>query len=98
MKSKLKIGKSEYWISFCEIDEPATWGLCDYNDKKISIRHDLSAKNLLKTFIHELLHALSDEHHVKLTESQVLRLEQAIYLFLRKNYPRMTIKRWLKLI
>ena len=53
--------------------------------RQIVIKNGQSNKELISTYIHEVLHVLSDENDVKLTESQVGKLELAIYRFLRLN-------------
>jgi hypothetical protein len=54
-------------------------------EKQIIIKNGQSNTELVKTFIHELIHALSDENDVGMTETQVRKMETAVYKFLRLN-------------
>jgi len=53
--------------------------------KQIVIKSGQSPKNTVVTYIHELLHAISEEYEVQLTETQILKLERAIYYILKEN-------------
>lgn len=55
------------------------------DDKQIIIKKDQSNTELLKTFIHEVVHTMSHEYEIGLTESQVQKLELSIYKYLRLN-------------
>lgn len=46
---------------------------------QIVIKTDMSPKETVCTYIHELLHAISNEYEVNLTENQVLALEKSLY-------------------
>lgn len=54
-------------------------------EKQIIIKNGQSQTELVKTFIHEVIHALSDENDIRMTESQVRKMETAVYRFLRLN-------------
>lgn len=54
-------------------------------EKQIIIKNGQSNTEMAKTYIHEVLHAISDENDVKLTEQQVRKLENALWRFLRLN-------------
>lgn len=56
---------------------------------QIAIQNGLSNTETVKTFIHEVLHAIATENDFTLTENQVLALEDGIYRVLRLN-------KWLK--
>lgn len=53
--------------------------------KQIAIKNGQSNTELIKTYIHELTHMISDENGIGLTERQVTKLEHALYRFLRLN-------------
>lgn len=52
---------------------------------QILIHKKLSDKLTVETYIHELLHAVSDEYDVDLSEQQILKLEKAIPKMLEKG-------------
>lgn len=61
-------------------------GLCDTSERVIYIRNDLSRKNLLKTFIHEILHAIEEEYNLRIAHSLIHSLETPIFNFLKGNF------------
>lgn len=65
--------------------EPYTMGTCCPDDKLILLRADLSPRNLLVTFIHELIHAMQFEHGIKIRHSSINQLDSAIERLLRLN-------------
>lgn len=54
-----------------------TWGETRFEEKQIVLKANLKPKISVETYWHECLHAISEEHHVGLTEEQVLKLESA---------------------
>lgn len=60
-------------------------GYCDGTKKIICISKDQSEREQTKTFIHELLHAMSDENKISLEHKYVYKLEEAIYRLLKLN-------------
>ena len=61
-------------------------GMCDDGAKIIWIRKDQSPRGLMRTFIHELAHALDGEYSIRLRHAQVYRLEEALEAFLTDNF------------
>jgi len=57
----------------------------DKGYKQIVIRKDLSDQDIIVTYLHELLHAISFEYGIKLTENQILALEKSFYYILKSN-------------
>lgn len=55
-----------------------TYGEARYAEKQIVLRSDLGPKIMTETFYHEVLHALSEEHNIGLTEEQVLHFESTL--------------------
>ena len=53
--------------------------------KQIVVNMDLKPKMAVHTYIHEVIHAISEEYEVGLTEKQVLALEKALYFILKKG-------------
>jgi len=65
--------------------DPRTVGEMRLDTKQIVIKNGQSESEIFKTYIHELLHLLSDTNDAKLTERQVGIMEKAIWRFLRLN-------------
>lgn len=53
--------------------------------KQIVIQIGLNNKQTIITYIHELLHAVSETYDVGLTENQILKLEKAFYYILKSG-------------
>lgn len=68
-----------------EFKDGNTLGEMRPQTRQIAILNGQSNTELTKTFIHEVLHAISDENEINLTEKQVLKLENALYRVLRLN-------------
>ena len=68
-----------------EFSDPKVVGESRPSTFQIVLKNGQSNTELFKTYLHECLHAISDEHDIGLTEKQVGKLEEAIYRFLRLN-------------
>lgn len=67
--------------------EPHTdCGMCDPGEKIIWIRYTQSKRGVLRTAIHEILHAMEAEHEIELKHSLVYSLEKALESFLVDNF------------
>lgn len=55
------------------------------DSNQIVIKNDQSPKNTVTTYLHEILHSISEETGAKLTENQILALEKAFYYILKPN-------------
>ena len=66
--------------------ERKTLGTCDPCDKKIVIRLGQSKRDVLTTFIHEVLHAFEYEYGFPMEHKLVYELENAIADFLINNF------------
>lgn len=53
------------------------------DSKNIVVSLDLKPRMAVHTYLHEVLHAISEEYVVNLTEKQVLALEKALYFVLK---------------
>lgn len=53
------------------------------DSKQIIVDNTLKPKLAVHTYIHELIHAISEEYKVGLSEKQVLALEKALYFVLK---------------
>lgn len=60
-------------------------GITDLTNKLIIIEMNQPARITLETYFHECFHGLSEELKLGLTETQVLNMEKAIPLFLKKG-------------
>lgn len=60
-------------------------GITHLEAKHIVLNLELKAKEAVHTYLHEVLHAISQEYEVNLSEKQVLALEKALYFVLKPN-------------
>lgn len=60
-------------------------GTCDPNKKEIKLRGDMSERSTVSALLHEVLHLLSFERGLELTEAQVLGLELGLLRILELN-------------
>jgi len=83
-----------YWIkakTFYELawvdkfEDPNTLAECRFYSQQIAIKKGQSEVATLKSFIHEIIHALDVEHKLGLTHAQVYKLERITYQFLKFN-------------
>lgn len=85
---KVQVGNKLFyevvWVD--RFDDPAQVGEMDNELKQIRIKIDQSNKEKVLTYLHEVIHAFSDEHNVRLTESQVSKLEKKmLYYWLKPD-------------
>jgi uncharacterized protein YpuA (DUF1002 family) len=66
------------------VDE-SVLGETRFDPKQIVIKDGQAPKDKVHTYIHELLHAISEEYEVNLTENQVRALERALYYVLKSD-------------
>lgn len=79
--------KDEHWrLKFCKRIEKDVVGLCDPSDKTISIKRGQDKIEILKTAIHEKIHAFEEEYNFKLSHKHVYKLEEAIVDFILNNF------------
>jgi len=78
--------KSFYEICYVDtfVDKDVL-GETRFDRKQIVLKDDQPHKEKVHTYLHELLHAISEEYEVGLTESQVRALEKAIYYMLKSD-------------
>lgn len=62
------------------------YGETDWEKKTITIKAGLSPRQILSTFIHELLHVIEGEQPLKIKHSDVYSLERAILEILLDNF------------
>lgn len=83
VKVKNKVVYEVVWVdSFSDVD---VLGECRFDSKQIAIKKGQSAAQVMKTFIHELLHAVEFEREVKLPHKTVYQLEDAVFYLLFHN-------------
>jgi hypothetical protein len=76
-----------YKVRFVKkFDEDDTLGECCPSDEEIRIKLGQSRQDILKTFIHELLHMIEFEGPVELKHSIIYKLENHIYDLLIHNF------------
>jgi hypothetical protein len=84
---KVQIGKRIYeivWVS--DFADGKTLGETRFDPPQIALKTEESDKETVKTYSHEILHAISHEEGANLTENQVLALENSIpYLLKPQN-------------
>lgn len=61
-------------------------GECNFSKKRIRVLESLPKKELQKTLLHELLHAIVEEYHLDLKHRQIHALEKPLYEFMRDNF------------
>lgn len=71
------------WVDSFKDNE--TMGETRFNPNQIAIKSGYSPKETVHTYLHECIHAISAEYDVGLTETQVQKLEKAVYYILKKN-------------
>lgn len=82
--SKVVIGDYAYEVLFIdEFKSPSTLGETRLEDKQIVLKNGQTPKELVKTYLHECLHAVSEEFDVGLTEQQILKMEEALSFILK---------------
>lgn len=83
--SKVRVTSKVTYLVFQSDAIDPDLGQCNPNTKQIILNTKQSPKEIRLTYIHELLHALSFEYEINITESQVQKLENAIYKLLLLN-------------
>lgn len=86
--SEVRIKRGVYysikWQEVIEGDADCL-GLCDPAEQVITLKLGMSETETAKTFLHEVLHACSDEWEFDLPHKTVYALEEAIYKLLKLN-------------
>lgn len=85
--SKVQVHRKKFYevVWFKEKDDGETVGLMDVSKKQIMVQLGQTSRETVLTYLHELIHAISDERQLGLTESQVQGLEGALYYVLKKD-------------
>lgn len=82
---KVSVSPKRYFeISWVDtFDNPDVDGMTQFHPDRIIIRNSQSSSETIKTYLHEVLHAVSDEYTIGLTETQVIQLEKALSTILK---------------
>jgi hypothetical protein len=75
--TKVKLGAGKPYEVLWSKDLGDAVGEARYTERQIVIKLGQSNKQTATTYLHEVFHALSDEHGLQLTEVQVLLFEAA---------------------
>lgn len=65
--------------------DAAVLGECRPDVQQIALHKKLRGPELVKTFIHEVLHAIEDEHQIKISHKAIHQLEDGIFEVLARN-------------
>jgi hypothetical protein len=79
--------KRDYEVTYIDNfkDDPKQLGECRWQPPQIVIKQEQPAGEKVSTCIHECIHSLDFELDIKLTETQVLKLERGIFRMLKLN-------------
>ena len=87
---KVKVAGVTYKVKEQEVvlndDGHKLHGQCNYQQLIISLGKGFPRQKSEQTFFHEVLHAISEEYNVNLTEDQVIQLTTGIYQVYQDNY------------
>lgn len=88
LKKEWHVGQETYSLKYVPsvLGEKNTLGLCDPNEKELQIKVGQTRSQLLRTFIHEIIHAIEDEYDFELDHAHVDKLERGIADFLMMNF------------
>lgn len=84
LPTKVKVGNKIHYevLAIKDFHGEKMYGETRFEPRQIVIREKMGPKITVETFFHEFLHALSEEHHLNLTEEQVLNFEHTLpYIF-----------------
>lgn len=84
--SRVEIGSR--WFEIIWIDEfkdGKTLGETRFDPPQIVLKTNETDKETVKTYLHEITHAVSDEEEVGLTENQVIGIERSLTYLLKPN-------------
>lgn len=86
LPSKVRItSKVSYDVLFSSDLGEDILGLCDPENKQITLKIDQTKTEMLKVYLHEVVHAMNFEFEIGITEAQTLKLETAVYKLLKLN-------------
>jgi hypothetical protein len=84
---RVQVGRNTFfevvWVD--DFKDGKTLGETRFDPPQIAIKTGEPQKETVHTYIHELLHSISDTHNVGLSESQVEKLEKALHYVLKPD-------------
>jgi Zn-dependent peptidase ImmA (M78 family) len=81
-----KIAGLFYKVAWCKIiDDASTLGYCDDEAQVIYMKDKQDEVETFKTLVHELVHSMDHVYKIKLSHTQVRKLELALTDLLRQN-------------
>ena len=86
MISKIRINsRVTYEVVYSTDLGPGILGECRFSDKQIVVRLDQSKDELMKTLIHEVMHAVAETNKIDLKHRDIYKLEKAFLNLIRLN-------------
>lgn len=85
---EVKVGYKHYKVKEeqnLHESEAELQGQIRYLEQEIALREDITEEPKEATLMHECLHALDEMYGVELSEEQVERLGNALYMFIEDN-------------
>ena len=83
VRIKPKVSYSIVWVD--RFDDPTVMGMCHPDLKQIHIKNGMSKAATLKTFIHELLHAIEFAYEIKIEHKTIYSLEDPLFYIFAYN-------------
>lgn len=85
---EVKVGYKHYKVKEeqnLHESEAELQGQIRYLEQEIALREDMTEESKEATLMHECLHALDEMYGIELSEEQVERLGNALYMFIEDN-------------
>lgn len=85
--SKVRVTKKTAYrvVYIDEFEDKAQVGECHEEHKQIVLKRSLKGPALIKTFIHELLHAIAHEENIALSHRSIYQLEEVLLSIAQLN-------------
>lgn len=84
--ARIQIAKRTYEIVWVDgFKDPSVLGETRFEPYQIALKTNENDKETVKTYLHEVAHAVSEEEQIGLTESQVQKLEKSLTYLLKPN-------------
>ena len=84
VRVKARVFYNVVWQEIID-DKPDCLGLCDPNARTITIKLGQSDTETVKTFIHELIHAIEAEYETPIPHKITYTLEEGVFKVLKLN-------------
>lgn len=85
--SRIEIAPKKWYevVHVSDFKDPETVGETRFDPNQIALKTGMTPFQCYSTFLHEVLHAMSEEYNIALTENQVLKLERALAYRIKKG-------------